>query len=277
VPGVTKAVILARGLGSRMREGGPDGLVAEQAAAADAGAKAMMPIRAGGGAGRPFLDFTLSGLADAGFRSVCLVIGPEHGETRTYYTDTAPPARLDVHFAVQATPRGTADAVMAAEAFIGEDHVLVINGDNYYPVATVARLAATGAPGTVLFRASTLTARGNIPAERVRAFATCLVGPDGCLSRIVEKPDDEELRAAGADPLVSMNCWLVPPVIVVACRAIAPSPRGEFELANAITYAMHELGVRFGVLISEEGVLDLSRRADVASVAERLAEVSVRP
>ena len=76
----TKAVILARGLGSRMRRADADARVDErQARVADAGMKAMIPI------GRPFLDHVISGLADAGITDVCLVIGPEHDVIRAYY------------------------------------------------------------------------------------------------------------------------------------------------------------------------------------------------
>ncbi len=67
----TKAVILARGLGTRMRHEDPETTLApEQAAIADAGLKAMIPV------GRPFLDYVLSGLADAGFSDVCIVVAP---------------------------------------------------------------------------------------------------------------------------------------------------------------------------------------------------------
>ena len=59
--GVDKAVILARGLGTRMRKcDAAAQLDARQSAAADAGMKGMIPIR------RPFLDYILSALADAG-------------------------------------------------------------------------------------------------------------------------------------------------------------------------------------------------------------------
>ena len=71
------AVILARGLGTRMRrEDGAAALGDDQARVAATGVKAMIPI------GRPFLDYILSGLADAGLRDVCLVIGPEHAAVR---------------------------------------------------------------------------------------------------------------------------------------------------------------------------------------------------
>ncbi len=75
-----KAVILARGLGTRMqRADTAAALEGRQAAMARSGLKAMIPI------GRPFLDYVLSVLAAAGYRRVCLVIGPEHATVREYY------------------------------------------------------------------------------------------------------------------------------------------------------------------------------------------------
>jgi dTDP-glucose pyrophosphorylase len=260
-----------------MREAGRNTLRSDQAAAAGGGAKAMMPIGAPEAGARPFLDFVLSGLADAGYEQICLVIGPEHVETRHYYTTLAPPARVQVSFAEQVEPRGTADAVASAAAFIAQDHVLVINGDNYYPVATLAALRRCEAAATALFRADTLVARGNIPRERVRAFALGAVDAAGVLTRIVEKPSEAELREAGDTALVSMNCWLMPPAIVDACRAIGPSPRGELELTHAVAFAIDTLGVRFRVIVSDEGVLDLSRRDDVAAVTARLSTLAPRP
>ena len=101
---ITRAIILARGLGKRMREQAQGGAAvdAAQAEAADRGVKAMIPI------GRPFLDYVLSALADAGYTEACLVIGPEHDAIRDYYERTAPPRRMRVSFAIQAEPRGTA-------------------------------------------------------------------------------------------------------------------------------------------------------------------------
>ena len=108
----TRAVILARGLGTRMRKADDHAtLDAAQAAAADSGVKGMIPI------GRPFMDFLISALADAGFTHVCLVIGPEHRAAREYYEHDVAPTRVRIAFAVQEKPLGTADAVLAAETF----------------------------------------------------------------------------------------------------------------------------------------------------------------
>jgi dTDP-glucose pyrophosphorylase len=67
----------------------------------------------------------------------------------------------------------------------------------------------------------------------------------------------------------------LPPEIYDACRRITPSPRGELELQDAVQYARDRMGIRFRALVHHDGVLDLSTRADIASVAERLKGVEV--
>ena len=76
---IRTAVIMARGLGTRMRRADADAtLSATQSAAAESGVKGMIPIR------RPFLEYVISALADAGITDVVLVIGPEHDGMRRY-------------------------------------------------------------------------------------------------------------------------------------------------------------------------------------------------
>ena len=266
-----KAVILARGLGTRMRrEDERASLDPVQAAAAASGVKAMISF------GRPFLDYVLSALADAGLEEVCLVIGPEHVAVREYYTETAPPRRMRVAFAVQEKPRGTADAVLSAEEFAAGGDFLVINSDNYYPVSALAALAGLAEPGVALFERASLIATSNIPAERIASFAVCVVGADGYLEEILEKPDEKTLAGLGPDLPVSMNCWRFPSAIFAACRRVPLSPRGELELPMAVREAIRA-GVRFRVLRCREGVLDLSRRSDIAAVAERLRGIAADP
>jgi glucose-1-phosphate thymidylyltransferase len=284
---IANAIILARGLGTRMRERDEETrLGSAQAEAADRGIKAMIPID------RPFLDYVLSALADAGFTDVCLVIGPEHDAVRDYYTRTAPPRRVRVTFAIQPEPRGTADALLAAESFtnsVGFQEAssqgacfLVMNGDNYYPVADLRRLRELDGPGTVLYESDALVQYSNVPAERIRAFAIGTVTADGYLARLIEKPDAETARSLGLNvlgsgALVSMNCWRLPPAIFDICRRVVPSARGELELPNAIRDAVERDGLRIRVLRSRLGVLDLSRRGDIAAVTARLRGMTVQP
>ena len=262
----TKAVILARGLGSRMRRADADARVDErQARVADAGMKAMIPI------GRPFLDHVIGGLADAGITDVCLVIGPEHDAIRAYY-DSLKMHRVRVHFATQPTANGTAGAVAAAENFAGRDTVLTLNGDNYYPTAACRTLAALGTSGTIGFSVDGLLANSNIPAERVRLFALLKRDDRGLLAGLIEKPDAATYEAQVRSSLVSMNLWSFRPVIYEACRRVQPSVRGELELQDAVWIATTQLGEPFHVLESRDGVLDLSTRGDIDSVAAVLRD-----
>jgi dTDP-glucose pyrophosphorylase len=276
-----RAVILARGLGTRMRQPTDGDLDPAQARAAETGAKAMMPIAvppAGAGAGvvsRPFLDYSLSALADAGYTDVCLVVAPDHEAIARHYSGAGTPRRLRLAFAVQEAPIGTANAVAAAEAWTGDDPFLVINGDNYYAVRTLASLVGRPGAATALYRAETLLALSNIPADRIRAFALGVV-EDGRLARIVEKPTPEQAAALGDAALVSMTCWRMPPGIHAACRRVTRSVRGEYELVDAVNALIAD-GVRFEVAVAEDGVLDLSRRGDVAAVEHALAGVTVDP
>ena len=245
-------------------------LEASQAAAADTGVKAMIPF------GRPFLDYVLSALADAGLSEICLVIGPEHGAIRRYYTRSVSPRRLLVSFAIQEKPLGTADAVLAAEAFAGNDPFVAVNADNYYPVSAYRSLCFLPGAGLPVFRLATLVMKGNIPAERVRHYALAAVDRDGFLERILEKPDEATLASVGEKAWISMNCWRFSPAIFQACREIDLSPRGELELPRAVDYAVVALGQRFRAVPCREGVLDLSTRADIAPVAERLRGIAVQ-
>jgi glucose-1-phosphate thymidylyltransferase len=230
----------------------------------------MIPIR------RPFLDYVLSGLADAGYRDVCLVIGPEHQVVRDYYTTAVSPARVHVSFAVQERPLGTADAVGAAEPFAAGERVLVLNSDNYYPVDACRALRELGRAGLAAFARESMVRDGNVPVERVRQFAVVQIDANGELVRVVEKPDEATLASMGSRVYLSMNCWMFEPAIFEACRRIGPSPRGELELTDAVQHAMHSLGQRFRVLPFDAPVLDLSSRGDIAEVARRLEGMEVR-
>lgn len=262
----TRAVILARGLGTRMRKADDAApLDTAQAAAADSGVKGMIPI------GRPFLDYLVSAFADAGFTDVCLVIGPEHGVVRDHFA-TQLMSRVRVHFAVQQAPLGTADAVLAAESFAGDEPFVVINSDNYYGVEPLAALHRRRTPATIAFERDALVQLGNVPAEKVERFGALEIGSDGTLRRILARPTDA-MRAAG--PLyASLNCWLFDHTIFDACRTVPPSARGELELPQAVQRAI-DGGMRVEAIRMRAPVLDMSSRGDIASVAERLKDVAV--
>ena len=265
------AVILARGLGRRMRRADLNvALSTAQATAADTGVKGMISV------GRPFLDYVISALADAGVTEVVLVIGPEHDVMRQYFCKLAPPTRVHVRFAVQGEPLGTADAVVAAANVVGNSAFLVLNADNFYPVPAYKELLQVQGAGVVAFDRDVLVRDGNITAERLRSFAILDVAMDGTLAGIVEKPGMALDPHAPSAQWVGMNLWMVTPALVDACRRVSLSARGEFELPEAVALALTE-GLRVEVVKVRAGVFDLSQRSDIAAVAAHLANVEARP
>lgn len=260
---LTTAVVLARGLGTRMRRAdGEVGLTSEQAAAADTGSKAMMPI------GRPFLDHVLTALADGGISDVCLVIGPDHHAVRDYY-DSLELDRISIHYAVQDEPLGTANAVLAAELVTKQRRFLVVNGDNYYESGVIRALATASGNALAGYDKMALIEASNIEADRISGFALVEASSEHQLIDIIEKPTAVVVQERGDHALISMNCFTFTPRIYDACRAIDLSPRGEYEIVDAVRWLVAE-GEPVQVVPVKSAVFDLSRRCDVPGVEAAL-------
>jgi glucose-1-phosphate thymidylyltransferase len=266
-----KVVILARGLGTRMRKLDERAKLDErQASAANAGVKAMIPI-----GDRPFVDYLLSSIAAAGFSEVCLVIGPEHEHVRARYEREIIPTRIKIDFAIQEQALGTANAVLAAEGFAGDETFVVLNSDNFYPPESLSALHNLSEPAIVGFDRDVLVRDGNVPPDRTTRFGALDIDDAGYLRRIRVSPTDEMLRAGG--PIYSsMNCFLFNREIFRACREVPVSARGEYELPQAIHYAIDNGTMRFKVIKIAAPVLDMSSRGDIAGIVERLRARPVR-
>ena len=232
---ILSAVILARGLGKRMRKSDDTASLDEsQARAADAGMKGMIPI------GRPFLDYLISALADAGIERVCIVVGPEHNAVVDHYTRECVPDRVEISFALQ-------------QKALGREVPPAIAG----------------------FARSALISSGNVPPDRVTRFGALTIDDDGYLVRIVPRAG-ETPGSSGEEVYASMNCWSFDSRIFDACRRTDISPRGELELPRAVQLAIDTLGMRFKVVKLHLPVLDMSTRGDIASVTKKLKAINVR-
>jgi glucose-1-phosphate thymidylyltransferase len=240
-----------------------------QREAAAQGLKGLIPFH-----GEPYLSYVLSALADGGVSEVILVVRPGDDPIRAHYEGLRT-ERVRIRFAVQEEPLGTAHALLAAEKLVAGEPFLLINSDYYYPAEAVRAVAALEGSGMAGFRREQLTTRGNIPPERVAAYALVSTDADGFIDEIVEKPDAAVIARLEGHAWISMTCWRFESVIFDAARSVGPSRRGEYELPDAVAHLIRS-GERLRVIPVEEGVLDLSSRADVPSVAERLKGMEVR-
>ncbi|HRN54406.1 MAG TPA: sugar phosphate nucleotidyltransferase, partial [Gemmatimonadaceae bacterium] len=261
----TLAVILARGLGTRLRDDDGTALDAAQAEVAARGTKALVPL-----GGRPLLDYLLHELAEGGVRDVVLVVEPGESPLRQRYEFDAPPERLRLRFAVQDEPRGTAHALLAARDAVraplgaapdaaGHRHFLMCNADNLYAAAAIAELIDARGPGLIAYDGEALVREGGIDAARVARFALLDIDADDRLRDIVEKPAADHPLLQRRPQWVSMNLWRFRDTIFDACAEVLPSSRGELELVDAVRLAMQR-GERFDVHRRAEAVFDLTHR-----------------
>ena len=234
-----------------------------QASAAASGAKGMMPFA------RPFLDYVLSVLADAGITEAVLVIGPppeDRRDSRVLRGDGAPDGACRIRFAVQPEPRGTADALLrgarrrAARTVSRAQLRQLLSRSMRAP-----RSRRWAAPDSIAFDADTLVRESGIEAERVLRYALVDADADGWLRAIREKPDRRpSARAIARERWVSMNLWSFTPRIFDACARVVPSARGELELQDAVTIAMRDFGERFRVSADARRACSISRAAPMS-------------
>lgn len=278
----SKAIILAAGRGSRMqREIEGVALTEEERRLADAGQKGMLPFEKG-----PFLNYSLSNLAEAGYQSLCIVVGPGDPFVRQYYEKEG--ARLfpdlSISYAFQDVPHGTSHALCFTAPFVGSEPFVVLNADNLYTVRVLSALRETTEPYAMIGYDA---AGFRYEDDRLSHFGL-IETRNGYLSRIVEKPEDpwifkvcDNLETPEGDTvplvdrtLVSMNIWRLPSDgIFDACRRTPISARGEYELPNTVGMLVGEQA-RFKVFYACEHVHDLTSRRDIELVHRQLREVS---
>jgi len=268
---VEKAVILARGLGTRMQKE-RDGIELDDESdrIARQGLKTLIPVGS-----RPFLDYIVDSLLQVGLREVCLVIAPDCQPLQDYAERVSKASHAEVSCTVQEEALGTADAVLAAESFARTDPFVLCNSDNLYPREALRTLAADEQAGCCVaaFDGETLVSEGNIAADRVRDMAVVVADDDGNLTNIVEKPPEPEKYARGGHVWVNMNLYRFTPHIFDACRSIDFDPeRGELELTTAVQLLCDRQIVPFRVAFSRDGVLDMTSRKDVDAVREALED-----
>jgi D-glycero-alpha-D-manno-heptose 1-phosphate guanylyltransferase len=118
-----EAIVLAGGLGTRLRSVVPDL------------PKPMAPV-----AGRPFLSLLLDRLSDAGFTRAVLATGYRHDSIRAHFGERY--RGLALRYSVEDHPLGTGGAMRLASDQVSQYPVFVLNGDTFLELDYQAMLAS---------------------------------------------------------------------------------------------------------------------------------------
>ena len=206
---IDKAVLLAAGRGTRMRE-----MTAELP-------KPMLEVR-----GRPVLQHIVEGLRDAGLREFLVIVGYRADAVQNFFGDGSR-YNITIQYATQTVQDGTGRVVDLARNFV-EDSPFILNyGDILIDPTNYKRLL-------------------DLPHD-VEAIITVKRGEDVSrggavfLNKRMELVDLREKSKPGEaiSPWYNAGLYTFRPSIFQFTAKLKRSPRGEYELTDAIRELAH--------------------------------------
>jgi bifunctional UDP-N-acetylglucosamine pyrophosphorylase / glucosamine-1-phosphate N-acetyltransferase len=231
--GELAAVVMAAGLGTRMKSGIP---------------KHFHPLL-----GRRLVDWVIAAVRPLGADPLVVVLSPQ-----------AAAAVSDVQVAIQEQPLGTGDSLRAARGAVGDaKDVLVVSGD--HPRVTAALLerllvehGSTGAAATVL---------SFEPADP-RAYGRIVRDGEGRLQAIVEDEDANEEERAIREVNSSIYVFSGDRLWPALDRIEPVNARGELYLTDAVRLLVED-GERVGVFVAPDAaeVEGVNTRVELAEAA----------
>ena len=229
---MTSAIILAGGLGTRLRSAVPDL------------PKPMAPVD-----GRPFLAHQLDHWIAQGVDHFVLSVGYRHEVIVAWFGRRYRGARID--YAVETQPLGTGGAVLLAAAKLpGDTPALLLNGDTYFDVG----LAALAAHAQRLDADWCFALFRNTDPARYMG-----VGLDAA-GHITALRTPQSAWANG-------GVYLFRPS---ALAGVAASPDAPLSLENDVFPRLHAQGQRFAGLACDGAFIDIGVPADFHRAASVL-------
>ncbi len=169
---------------------------------------------------KPMIYYPLSMLMLAGIRDILVITTPEDGDQYRRLLGDGSRLGMNFQYAVQAVPRGLADAFLVGKEFIGDDKVCLILGDNIFfghGLPQILRSAAEQENGAVVFA---------YPVRDPERYG------------VVEFDDRGKAISLEEKPLKPRSNYAVPGIyfydnrVVRYAEELEPSPRGEIEITD---------------------------------------------
>jgi UDP-N-acetylglucosamine diphosphorylase / glucose-1-phosphate thymidylyltransferase / UDP-N-acetylgalactosamine diphosphorylase / glucosamine-1-phosphate N-acetyltransferase / galactosamine-1-phosphate N-acetyltransferase len=206
---INKAVILAAGRGTRMRE------------LTNNVPKPMIEVR-----GKPVLQHIVEGLRDAGVRKFVIVVGYHAEAVRNFFGD-GQPHNVEIEYVTQTVQDGTGRVVNLARSLVGDSPFILSYGDILISPENYKRVVdlPDECEGII-----TVT-RG----EDVSKGGAVFVNEQMELVDLREKPKPGEPTS----PWYNAGLYAFRPSIFEFIAKLNPSPRGEYELTDAVRDLAH--------------------------------------
>jgi dTDP-glucose pyrophosphorylase len=201
--------------------------------------------------GKPFLYYVMAHLRKAGYTDIALIVG---------YKNHMIPAFLREHnfratIILQKKRLGTGHAMRQAERFAGKSNFIALGGDNLWSAADLKSIQGNDGLNYV----------ATVRVKNPRRYGVVLAKGNGMMERIVEKPQ----RFVGN--MINTGLYKFTPDIFAALKKIKKSPRGEYELTDAISLLAQQGKVK--VVSLRDYWLDLGKLSDIGKIEARLRKL----
>lgn len=198
-----ECVILAAGEGKRMRP-----LTAHRP-------KVMIPI-----ANRPILEHLIIAARDAGITDFILVVGYGEKEIRNHFGDGSA-LGTSIRYVTQRHQRGTADALATVSEMV-DGTFLLLNGDMILDPADIRAICRLTPPVVAIY-----------PSDHPMDFGVVVVEGEQVTGL-------EEKSPRPMSDLINAGAYLLTGEAFDLVSGISPSPRGEYELTDALAVWIRE-------------------------------------
>ena len=201
--------------------------------------------------GKPILQFCLEAVKNAGITDAVIVTHYMGDAIRQYFGD-GEKLGLNISFVEQEEVLGTGNAAAAAEPYVEGDFVLIY-GDLLFGANAVKDTLR-------LFEHSKIAAVvGVVPVDNPESYGVIELDKKKMVKRIVEKP------VAGKVPsnLANAGVYVFSTEVFDKIRQTKASPRGEWELTDAVTLLASEGETVLAAELSKDDWFDVGRPWDL--------------